>query len=232
MNHIRKVLLSLSLATWSAIAAASSGPGDHNQVEPLPINGMVAAVKNGKLAFVSSNGRFVFQGSMFDSWEGKNIESLEDARHAYNYMNLKKLDFRVDALAPMTIGNGSREIVIFTDPYCPSCHLLIEDALKETDYTFKLVHIPVLGEDSQKAVRFGFCSPDRELAQKVLLGRVKPKDIPNTEFKDCDKSPVAKRVVTTQLLGLKGVPFLLRDDGLVRNGYMKGDLHKWLTEGI
>jgi len=232
MKHILKVLWTLGLAAVSLVVTAAESPGKHNQVEPLPINGMVAAVKNGKLAFVSANGRFVFQGTMFDSWEGKNIESIEDARHAYRYMNLNKLDFRVDALAPMTIGNGAKEVVIFTDPYCPSCHILYEDALKEPGYTFKLVQIPVLGEDSQKAVRFGFCSPDRELAQKVLLGRVKPADIPNPEFKDCDTTAVAKRVVTTQLLGLKGVPFILRDDGLVRNGYMKGDLHKWLSEGI
>ena len=88
-----------------------------------------------------------------------------------------------------------------------------------------------MGDASVQAVKFGFCSKDKEMAEKVLLGKIRPQDIPKDEFPECDTTSVAKRVVTTQILGLQGVPFMVRDDGLVRSGYIKGDLKNWLKSG-
>lgn len=232
MKCIKKSLLRLaSVLFLVAPVAQANSPGAHNETTPLPVNGMMAAVKNGKLAFVSSNGRFVFQGKVYDVWNGKDLETLDDVRHAYNYMNLKKLDFRADMLKPYVVGNGAKEVIGFFDPYCPSCHLLIEDARKESEYTFKFIPIPVMGDASIKAIRFAFCSADKEKAEEILMGKVKPENLPDDEFPDCDTTAIAKRVVTTQILGLQGVPFMVRDDGLVRSGYIKGDLNKWLKAG-
>lgn len=231
LKALTRSLSAITLCIASAAGAATPNVGDHNQVQPLPINGMVAAVKNGKIAFVSSNGRFVFQGTAYDTWNKKNITTIDEARHANEYLNLTELKFDVDDLEPMTVGSGPKEVVIFFDPYCGSCHQLIEDAQLVDGYTYKLVPIPAMGDDSIKAVRFAFCTADKDLSKKVLQGKVKPKDIPNDKFESCDTTALAKRVITTQLLGLMGVPFLIRDDGLVRAGYVKGDIKNWLARG-
>lgn len=223
-----KILGAIVMAAAPAFAVAAGPSVQNNQTQPLPIKGMLAADKNGKLAFVSDNGRFVFQGSVYDTWNQKDITSLAEAKFANDYLDLEKLKFRVDELAPYVLGSGPKNIVVFYDPYCPSCKDLMADSLKEEGYTFKFVAIPALGPESTKAVRYAFCTKDKENAEKVLLGKVLPKDIPDDKFEMCDTSPIAKRVISTQLFGLIGVPFMVRDDGLVRSGYVKGQLSNWL----
>ncbi|RPV61483.1 protein-disulfide isomerase [Pseudomonas aeruginosa] len=191
---------------------------------------MVAAMKNGNLAFISDNGRFVFRGTVYDTWSKKNIESLADADEAYKTIDLKETKFRVDDLAPLTIGSGDKTVIIFTDPFCPSCHILLEDVKKTPGYTFKIVYVPLLGDDSQKVVKAMHCLKDKDKAESVMLGNSKPLSIVGKdEVADCDTSPIAKRIVSAHMFGIKGVPFMIRDDGLIRLGYDKGALQGWLS---
>lgn len=232
MLTLPRLFAAVALTIGSAGSALAAPPvGGHNELATLPISGMSAAVKNGKLAFVSSNGRFIFQGKMFDNWNQKEITTLAEAKEANDFMNLKKLDFRVADLKPLVVGSGPKEIVVFYDPYCPSCHHLLDDAEQVEGYTFNFIAIPAMGEQSIKAVRAAFCVKDEKLSHKLLMGKVKPADLPKDDFLDCDTTAIAKRVVSSQLFGIQGVPFMVRDDGLIRHGYLKGDLNNWLAGG-
>lgn len=215
--------------------AANQVPGIKEGVtSPLPMNGMIAAVKNGKIAFVSDNGRFVFQGTVYDTWSQKNIESIRDAEVAYKTIDVKKTKFQVDDLNPLTVGSGEKTVIIFTDPFCPSCHVLLDDIKKTEGYTFKIVYVPLMGDESSKVVRAMQCIKDRDSANTVMLGFAKPLSIVGkAEVEGCDTSPIAKRIVSAHMFGIKGVPFMIRDDGLIRLGYDKGDLTNWLSaQGI
>lgn len=230
---LKKILFSLCAmaAMVNCSYAANQATGIKEGVtSPLPLNGMVAAVKNGKLAFVSDNGRFVFQGTVYDTWSQKNIESLRDAELAYKTIDVKKTKFQVDDLNPLTVGSGEKTVIIFTDPFCPSCHVLLDDLKKVEDYTFKIVYVPLMGDESSKVVRAMQCIKDRESAQDVMLGQAKPQSIVGkAEVPACDTSPIAKRIVSAHIFGIKGVPFMIRDDGLIRLGYDKGELNNWLS---
>lgn len=228
MKNTLRLLGAIMMVVAPALALASGPSVDQNQTQPLPVKGMLAAVKNGKIAFVSDNGRFVFQGRLYDTWSQKDVTTLEEAKRANDYLELKKLKFNVDELSPHVIGSGDKTIVVFYDPYCPTCKDLMADAQQEQGYVFKFVAIPVMGPESTKAVRYAHCTSDKENAVKVLLGKVLPKDIPDDKFEMCDTTSIAKRVVSTQLFGLQGVPFIVRDDGLIRSGYVKGQLSNWL----
>lgn len=223
-------LVAMALMVNCSFAANQVNGMKEGVTSPLPMNGMVAAEKNGKLAFVSDNGRFVFQGTVYDTWSQKNIESLRDAEIAYKTIDVKKTKFRVDDLNPLTIGSGEKTVIIFTDPFCPSCHILLEDAKKVEGYTFKVVYVPLMGDDSSKVVRAMQCIKDRESATSVMLGLAKPLSIVGkAEMPTCDTSPIAKRIVSAHMFGIKGVPFMIRDDGLVRLGYDQGGLNSWLS---
>ncbi|HEP8970389.1 TPA: DsbC family protein [Pseudomonas aeruginosa] len=223
-------VIGLVVVAGSCFAADQAPVLKDGVIAPLPINGMVAAMKNGNLAFISDNGRFVFRGTVYDTWSKKNIESLEDADQAYKTIDVKETKFRVDDLAPLTIGSGDKTVIIFTDPFCPSCHILLEDVKKTPGYTFKIVYVPLLGEDSQKVVKAMHCLKDKEKAESVMLGNAKPLSIVGKDdFANCDTSPIAKRIVSAHMFGIKGVPFMIRDDGLVRLGYDKGALQGWLS---
>jgi len=222
---LRKIL---SLAV---IVASVTGAGQvvaETATTPLPINGMVAAVKNDKLAFVSDNGRFVFRGTLYDTWSQKEITSLADADRAFSYIDLAKLRFQVDDLAPFTYGTGAKEVVIFTDPQCPSCHQLLQDLKKVEGYTFKILELSAMGPESGRIVRSLHCAKDKAEALAVALGETKPRVVDQVGD-DCDTSAIGKRIISAQMFGVKGVPFMIRNDGLVRHGYEKGSLQSWLA---
>ena len=222
---LRKIL---SLAV---IVASVTGAGQvvaETATTPLPINGMVAAVKNDKLAFVSDNGRFVFRGTLYDTWSQKEITSLADADRAFSYIDLAKLRFQVDDLAPFTYGTGPKEVVIFTDPQCPSCNQLLQDLKKVEGYTFKILELSAMGPESGRIVRSLHCAKDKAEALAVALGETKPRVVDQVGD-DCDTSAIGKRIISAQMFGVKGVPFMIRNDGLVRHGYEKGSLQSWLA---
>ena len=222
-----KILTSAVLAA-SALSFQLAFAQSATDTAPLPINGMIAAVKNEKLAFVSDNGRFVFRGSLYDTWSQKEITTLAEAERASNYIDLAKLRFRVDDLAPFTFGTGSKEVVIFTDPLCPSCHQLMQDLKQVKGYTFKILELSAMGPDSGKIVRSLHCAKDKSEALAVALGETKPRVVDQVGD-DCDTSAIGKRIISAQMFGVKGVPFIIRNDGLVRHGYEKGSLEPWLA---
>ncbi|MDK8264832.1 DsbC family protein [Pseudomonas oryzihabitans] len=222
-----KILTSAVLAA-SALSFQLAFAQSATDTAPLPINGMIAAVKNQKLAFVSDNGRFVFRGSLYDTWSQKEITTLAEAERASNYIDLAKLRFRVDDLAPFTFGTGPKEVVIFTDPLCPSCHQLVQDLKQVKGYTFKILELSAMGPDSGKIVRSLHCAKDKAEALSVALGETKPRVVDQVGD-DCDTSAIGKRIISAQMFGVKGVPFMIRNDGLVRHGYEKGSLAPWLA---
>lgn len=231
---LKKILLSVlavaAVVNWANAAEQVTGIKE-GVTSPLPMNGMIAAVKNGKVAFVSDNGRFVFQGTVYDTWSQKNIESIRDAEVAYKTIDVKKTKFRVDDLNPITIGTGEKTVIVFTDPFCPSCHVLLDDVKKVEGYIFKIVYVPMLGDESNKVVRAMQCAKDQVSAKKVMLGMAEPGSIVGkAELPSCDTSPIAKRIVSAHMFGIKGVPFMIRDDGLIRLGYDKGDISNWLSK--
>lgn len=231
---LKKILLSVlavaAVVNWANAAEQVTGIKE-GVTSPLPMNGMIAAVKNGKVAFVSDNGRFVFQGTVYDTWSQKNIESIRDAEVAYKTIDVKKTKFRVDDLNPITIGTGEKTVIVYTDPFCPSCHVLLDDVKKVEGYIFKIVYVPMLGDESNKVVRAMQCAKDQVSAKKVMLGMAEPGSIVGkAELPSCDTSPIAKRIISAHMFGIKGVPFMIRDDGLIRLGYDKGDISNWLSK--
>ncbi|WP_177454460.1 DsbC family protein [Pseudomonas sp. Irchel 3E13] len=224
----RRIFFALLASTAATVSAADQADSQHNQTAPMPINGMIAAVKNGKLAFVSDNGRFVFRGSMYDTWSQQEVTTLAEAEQASKYIDLKKLKFNIEDLVPFTVGTGARTVVVFTDPLCPSCALLISDLQKIEGYNFKIVEVPALGNDSAKIVRSLLCAKDKEEAFGIATGKSKPRVV-DQRGNDCDTSPIGKRIISAQMFGVKGVPFMIRDDGLIKHGYEKGTLSNWLA---
>lgn len=198
---LRKIL---SLAVIFASVTGAGQVVAETATTPLPINGMVAAVKNDKLAFVSDNGRFVFRGTLYDTWSQKEITSLADADRAFSYIDLAKLRFQVDDLAPFTYGTGPKEVVIFTDPQCPSCHQLVQDLKKVEGYTFKILELSAMGPESGKIVRSLHCAKDKAEALAVALGETKPRVIDQIGD-DCDTSAIGKRIISAQMLDRKSV---------------------------
>jgi thiol:disulfide interchange protein DsbC len=94
-------------------------------------------------------------------------------------------------------------------------------------YRFRLVPLPVLGPDSEAAVVRLAClaEQDPSAARDALLAETFEQiPAPTGTF---GQAPVQRALVTAQLLGIAGVPYLIAPDGRLQQGVPE-ELEAWL----
>ena len=236
---MRRLFAALTLggaAVFSATAAYAQemplGVPDLSQyqlegMEPLPVKGLSAIQANGQLMFVSTSGRFILSGQMYDLWTGETIDSLQAAADVSQRVDLEKMMLTPDRLNSISFGEGEADITLFTDPLCDHCNELIEDLKPyREDFTFHLVVVPALGEDSHEMASHLSCATNRETQLDALLSQ-SLLSLPTDP--DCTSERYEMSLVAGQLLSVDGVPFLIHDDGRIHRG-RPDDLADWLQE--
>lgn len=194
-------------------------------MKDLPINGLKMIKTGDQVVFMSNNGRFAFYGGkLLDVWTQQEIKALADIDRIANRIDLTRMKLKIDDLGPVVVGHGKDNVVIFIDPRCPYCGKVMKDIQKLQDkYTFKLVMIPVLGQESQAIVVQLACqlsSGDKNSQEKVRT-RLLNQDfagLPVENPTQCNKEPLQKAVVTAKLFALPGVPYLIASDGRTHSG--------------
>jgi thiol:disulfide interchange protein DsbC len=197
-------------------------------MQRLPVAGMQMVQAGERVLFVSANGRYVFTGPAWDLWHGARLESLEEGARLAERIDLKRLGLDPESLGALDVGNGEHEVVVFVDPRCPHCRSLLDKlpALAER-YRFRLIPLPVLGPDSETAVaRLGcLAEQDPTAAREALLADTLDQ-LPAPEG-TCGQTAAQRALVTAQLLGIAGVPYLIAPDGRLQQG-VPADLESWL----
>jgi thiol:disulfide interchange protein DsbC len=205
------------------------------RLQHFPISGLAMIQdESGIDKIVSDNGRFIFEGVVTDTWSGKQIKSFDDIA-TLNKLPMEKIGKAFDGeLASFSLGTGTKNIYVFIDPYCPICHEIlqktkeIKDKKEYKDFKFNFVYMPVLGQKSEMATVALFCEKPVDVAERILEGRfsdLKPKE-------DCKlkMDALQKNLAVGQILGLKGVPYIIRWDGEFVSGSPKS-FEEWLLAG-
>lgn len=202
---------------------------DIKRIQQFPMAGMVM-IENaeGEIMFLSDNGRFLFQGTVKDNWSNKTITNFDDA-DLLSKLPIEKLSKAFQGeLAGFEIGKGNKVSYVFFDPLSPHCKDLIRTALTEKEnkeHKIKFVYLPVLGAASESATVNLFCENPHDAPQRILEERfsdLKPKPECKTRL-----DALQKNLATGQVLGVKGVPYLVRHDGTFMAGAPK-DFKNWL----
>jgi thiol:disulfide interchange protein DsbC len=247
MPHRRLLLIAPLLGLpGPAVAAEASGPppppasladadallnGPIEGLKALPIHGLQLVKAGGKTFLMSSNGRFVIQGTLLDVWNQVAIADLADVDRIANRIDLAKMKLRIDDLAAVTVGTGKPPVVVFVDPRCPYCKQVQQQLLALKDrYTFKLVAVPVLGPESQNLVVRLSClaqTPHKDQARAALLQQAYDR-LPAEVAATCDRQPLQRALVTAHLFGIDAVPFLIAPDGRTFKGAPE-NLADWLA---
>lgn len=181
--------------------------------------------------FVSGNGRYVLRGTLRDLWQnGKELVTLEEIRTAVETVDVAALVRAIDVFEPFRIGGGAKQEILFVDPFCPYCRLLLNDIAGRGDdreHQYVILPVALLGPNSAKVVRNLQCAADRTAALRALLTH--SFDPPLPEVANCNVGAVQKRAIFARLLQIGGVPFLIRHDGVRQNGLPR-NLTVWLRE--
>lgn len=223
-------MMVFGLATGTAQAASKLEITDPRaakieDIVKLPIQGIRAVESDGQIMFLSENGRFVISGQIYDLWTKKPLNTMAQMRDVAERIHFKNMGMDVDTLNSVSMGAGDKEVVVFVDPLCAVCHKLLDEAKAQVEkFTFKIIVIPALGEESNRLAKSLYCAKDKSSALDALmnnnLGSL-PSKVP------CDPGQYDQTLLTAHFLGIEGVPFVVAPDGRVSKGRPK-NLKSWL----
>lgn len=188
-----------------------------DKIERAPLPGFQQVIIGGQLVYVSDDGKYLMQGTLFDSQTKRDLTA---ARLAVD--NKAKVDAVPQSkrivFAPS--GKPKYKVTVFTDldcGYCRKLHSQIADYNKagiEVDYLF----FPRSGIGSpsyDKAVSV-WCAKDRNAAFTAAKAGVNPAPL------KCE-NPVAEQFTLGTQVGVDGTPTIFAPDGTKLGGYLPPD---------
>lgn len=187
-----------------------------------PMAGMSTVTVDGHAVYVSNDGRYVFQGDIYDLKKGVDLAEVQaDAT-------------RVSALATIPLADRilfapphpAYRVTIFTDFDCPYCHMLESqiDAYLKNGIALEFVAWPRAGVGSRSFIEAErvWCAPNRQRAFRDAYAGTSVPD------RTC-RSPVSGELRVAQSLNLPGTPSIISADGTLLGGYLSpGSLRRRL----
>lgn len=209
---------------------AAAADQSNDRVVHLPATAIFATENNGKFAVITDTGRFIIQGTVYDVWDQKEINTLDDARWAATHIPLHKANVGFDDLMPLSIGQGKKVINMFTDIQCSFCKEIIDEARESLpdDYRLDVIMLPLLGPESTQRTTEIHCASDPAAAWQASMNGDMETHLDQKPDSECETDTLKKRMVTAQFIGARNVPFMIRDDGLIQQGKPAAGLRAWL----
>lgn len=206
--------------------------GQIKGIQEIPISKLFFVEAEQGSYLITSDGRFVFEGKMTDVWYRRTIRTLEDAR-AVERTPVSHIGFNPEEqLASFRIGDKDKPRlgVAFVDPTSDYTHQFLQhiSTLKDIDGHWTIVLLPLVGgtDAVDRSLRL-WCSTDRAGAKKDLISGT------SLSFADmqlgCNDERIIMGMMLTDLFRIKSLPHLIREDGLISDGYPK-DFDKWFVQ--
>ncbi len=193
-------------------------------VNPAPMKGFYEVVVGPRLFYISSNGRYLLDGDVIDLQQRSNLsEARRDALRA------AAIDAEGEgSMIVYSPKHVKHTISVFTDIDCTYCGRLHGELDKYLARGIRVRYLayPRAGLHSasyDKAVSV-WCAEDRAAAlTRAFAGTALPK-------RDC-KNPVARQFALGNLVGVRGTPTIVLEDGQVLPGYVPAAQLAGLLEG-
>lgn len=188
-----------------------------DRVAPAPVAGFTEVITEGQALYVSNDGRYLIQGSLFD------IEKREDVSQmgmsVIRRAELAKMP-ATDRIIFAPVGPAKHRVAIFTDIECGFCRKLHEDIAEynKRGIAIEYLAFPRAGLESADAIAMQsvWCSSDR---RKALTDAKAGRPVPPVTC----KNPVAEQYASGRRMGLTGTPMIINEDGLMLPGYLPPD---------
>ena len=226
---MKKLCLLLMLALTAGIASAEAAktavdprveiakkfPGvKAEDIKPSAIKGLFEVSLGADTAYVSSDGKYLISGDMYDIDARTNL--TEAGRSDTRKKLLAKLDEKdMIVFAPE---NAKHTITVFTDVecgYCRKLHSEIEQ-INKLGVRVRYMAYPRAGpgtEDWQK-MEAVWCSKDRKSAI------TQAKQGTDVKAASCGATPIAKQYALGEQMGVRGTPAIFTASGDYIGGYL------------
>jgi thiol:disulfide interchange protein DsbC len=195
-----------------------------DSVEPSVVAGVYEVMLGPQIFYVSSDGKYLFTGKLFDIATQQDLTSSKLA-HA----KLKAIeDVGEENMVIFGPDDAKHTVTIFTDIDCGYCRKLHNemDQYNERGIRVRYMMFPRAGEGSPsylKAVSV-WCADDR----KEALTRSKAGQ--EVEQKTCD-NPVKRHLALGSSLGISGTPAVFLPNGELLPGYVPAARMSAILEG-
>lgn len=158
----------------------------------------------GDVIYTDDKVTFLLVGNLIDV---KTRENVTEARMR-KLTAIKFNELPLEQAVKTVIGNGSRRLAVFSDPYCGYCKRFEPDILGLKDVTIYTYLYPIIRPESVPVSKKVWCSKDRVKAwQDLMLRSVDPTAPPT-----CD-NPIDQVVELGRRLRVTGTPTTFFEDG-------------------
>ena len=182
-------------------------------VTAAPIAGFSEAAVEGRVFYVSNDGKYLIQGALVDVAERENLTALSEAGLRRGLLDAVGSDRRIIFAA----AQPKHRVTVFTDIDCGYCRRM-HDQMAEYNrlgITIEYLFYPRSGvgtESFDKAVAV-WCAPDRRAALTAAKGG---QELPKGEC----SNPVAEDYALGRRVGLDGTPAIYAANGQQVGGYL------------
>ena len=180
---------------------------------PAPIPGFREAVVGGQTVYVSDDGKYLLQGSLFDMEAKQDLSQRNLSRVRRDLLKTIPVSERIVFAPP----NPKYTVSVFTDVECGFCRKLHSEMAEYNKQGIAVQYLafPRMGlgsPDFQKMVNV-WCASDRKQA---LTDAKNDRPVPT---RNC-KNPVTMEYDIGQRAGLVGTPMIISAEGIAMPGYM------------
>ncbi|THB66703.1 MAG: DsbC family protein [Gammaproteobacteria bacterium] len=183
-------------------------------ISPSPIDGIYEVVISSKLVYISADGKYLFDGKLFDITKREDLSAPIEAK-----VRKKAIDKVVNGGGLITYKPEKTKYVatVFTDIDCGYCRKLHShiDEYNSLGIEVRYMFMPRAGinSNSYKKAVSAVCADN---PQKALTDLKSGKTIPS---KNCENH-IAEQFELARQIGIRGTPGIVTESGRVLPGYM------------
>ena len=182
------------------------------------IDGMYEVVMGRKVFYVTQDGKYLFFGNIIEAATKKNLTSERTEQLSKIEWSKLPLNLAIKEV----IGNGKRQLAVFSDPDCPYCKMLekqIVPQLKDTTIYVFLFPLPMHPNAKSDATKI-WCSKDRSTTWQTWMRT----GVMNSQDTSCDTSDLNKIYqFGNEVVQIDATPTLILSNGQILPGAMPAD---------
>jgi thiol:disulfide interchange protein DsbC len=196
-----------------------------DRVGAAPLPGFREVIVGGKTLYVSDDGKYLIQGSLYDMSVRKDMSEVSLSRLRKELLQQVPLSDRIVFSPP----NPKYTLSVFTDVECGYCQKMHSEIAEYNRRGIAIQYLAFprmgLGSADHKKMIAVWCAADRKQA---LTAAKSGRPVP---MKDC-KNPVSMEYDLGQRLGLTGTPMIITASGEQVPGYMPPQAMRAYLDGL